>query len=224
MTGGASAACNDFMDFVQALASQVETLKALPERVQNLEARNAQLEARIVELEAMPRSGLGSPASCDLLGPALWERPSADKQQLQQPQQQPTDLLGIETPPLVDAKPLLRQTPPPPQQPRQQQQQQQGSPALALGIGQDKLSRCSGDPCQDPLILADPWASKSATLQVKPPPPVVPGTRLPVKPPPPAVGGTSAVVGSSGLLVKPPPLAVQKSDLQKAQKSAGEAA
>mmetsp|Transcript_103563 Transcript_103563/g.200665 ORF Transcript_103563/g.200665 Transcript_103563/m.200665 type:complete len:183 (+) Transcript_103563:45-593(+) len=77
MTGGTGAftACNDFVNFVQALA----------EKVQALEAKNNSLEARITELEAVPRSGSLSPAS-DLLGMGTWERP--DKQQPQQQQQQ----------------------------------------------------------------------------------------------------------------------------------------
>jgi len=234
---GAFAACNDFVDFVQALASQVETLKALPEKVQAL-------EARIAELEAVPRSGLSSPSS-DLLGECLasttsgstglsekpclrtWERPSADKQQPQQQQKQqmqPTDLLGIETPPAPEPKPLLRQTPPPvPQQQQQQQNPQLGSPGSVSSIEQDKVPLAVGNLNQDPLILADPWASKSvpvpATLQVKPPPPVAPGPRLQVKPPPTAVSGTGTLVGASGLLVKPPPFAIQQ---QKALQAVGE--
>jgi len=213
MTG---TACSDFMDFVQALALQVETLKALPDRVQAM-------EARIAELEAIPRSGLTSPSS-DLLG--TWAQPNADKQQPEQ-QMQPTDLLGIETPPPAYPKPPLRQTPSPvPQQQRQPQQSQLGSLGSVSGVEQAKIPLCTGNLSrvsdenkalekqaqrnftleEDPLILADPWASKSVptstTLQVKPPPPVVPGPRLQVKPPPTAVSGT--------LQVKAPPLAITK--------------
>jgi len=120
------------------------------------------------------------------------------------------------------------------QRQQQQQQSQQGSPGSASGVEQAKIPLCNGNPSrasdankapekqaqqngtleQDPLILADPWASKSvptsATLQVKPPPPAVPGPRLQVKPPPAAINGTGTLVGTSGLLVKAPPLAVTK--------------
>jgi hypothetical protein len=166
------------------------------------------MEARIAELEAISRSGLTSPSS-DLLG--TWAQPNADKQQPEQ-QMQPTDLLGIETPPPAYPKPPLRQTPSPvPQQQRQPQQSQLGSPGSASGVEQAKIPLCTGNLSrvsdenkalekqtqrnftlgEDPLILADPWASKSGptstTLQVKPPPPVVPGPRLQVKPPPMAI-------------------------------------
>jgi len=213
MTGTrAVAACNDFMDFVQALALQVETLKALPEKVEAL-------EARIAELEAVPRSGSRSPSS-DLLG--TWERPSPDKQQPQQQQVQqhhiqPTDLLGIETPPPADPKPLLRRTPSPVPQQQQQQPQQDKSP---LGVAK-QAQQCGS--LEDPLTLADPWASKSVppstALQLKPPSPVAPGSRLQVKPPPMGANMTSAPVGASGLLVKPPPFAIKK-----ALEAAGEVA
>jgi len=95
MTGGTGAftACNDFVNFVQALA----------EKVQALEAKNNSLEARITELEAVPRSGSLSPAS-DLLGMGTWERPDKQQPQQQQQQQQATDLLGIETPPPSEAQ------------------------------------------------------------------------------------------------------------------------
>eukprot|EP00419_Tripos_fusus_P061262 CAMPEP_0172931640 /NCGR_PEP_ID=MMETSP1075-20121228/219599_1 /TAXON_ID=2916 /ORGANISM="Ceratium fusus, Strain PA161109" /LENGTH=402 /DNA_ID=CAMNT_0013792963 /DNA_START=33 /DNA_END=1242 /DNA_ORIENTATION=+ len=258
MTGGTGAftACNDFVNFVQALA----------EKVQALEAKNNSLEARITELEAVPRSGSLSPAS-DLLGMGTWERP--DKQQpQQQQQQQATDLLGIETPPPSEAQsttaslsedlqktpsPVKQQqqqqqatdllgieTPPPSeaqsttaslsedlqktpspvkqQQPPQPQNPQTGSPGSASGIEKDN-SPCGGslnqEQCdqklEDPLILADPWASKSppttALLQAKPPPPA---PNLPVKPPPMVASGTGPTIGTSGLLVKHPPLAIQK--------------
>mmetsp|Transcript_43534 Transcript_43534/g.86400 ORF Transcript_43534/g.86400 Transcript_43534/m.86400 type:complete len:369 (-) Transcript_43534:138-1244(-) len=224
MTGGTGAftACNDFVNFVQALA----------EKVQALEAKNNSLEARITELEAVPRSGSLSPAS-DLLGMGTWERPDKQQpQQQQQQQQQATDLLGIETPPPSEAQSTtaslsedLQKTPSPVKQQQQQQQQppqpqnpQTGSPGSASGIEKDN-SPCGGslnqEQCdqklEDPLILADPWASKSppttALLQAKPPPPA---PNLPVKPPPMVASGTGPTIGTSGLLVKHPPLAIQK--------------